>query len=102
MLGMRLAKFIAKMSACSVLLVLPSCGIPPLRHPAPGPELPPTFQPAIGPQFLPQEVSNSAAGVGQFAHAQVPGLVNPAGPRFVLQPVSIEATNPTGQPLLPF
>ena len=35
---------IARAIACSLmLLVLPSCGIPPLRHPAPGPGLPTDF-----------------------------------------------------------
>jgi outer membrane protein, multidrug efflux system len=35
---------IARAIACSImLLVLPSCGIPPLRHPAPGPGLPVDF-----------------------------------------------------------
>ena len=35
---------IAKAIACGImLLVLPSCGIPPLRHPEPGPGLPADF-----------------------------------------------------------
>jgi multidrug efflux system outer membrane protein len=34
---------IARAIACSMLLVLPACGIPPLRHPEPGPGLPADF-----------------------------------------------------------
>ena len=40
---------IARAIACStLLLVLPSCGIPPLRHPVPGPGVPEDFQGATG------------------------------------------------------
>ena len=42
---------IARAIACSVmLLVLPSCGIPPLRHPEPGPGLPTDFNGASSPE----------------------------------------------------
>jgi multidrug efflux system outer membrane protein len=34
---------LARAIACSMLLVLPSCGIPPLRPAKPGPDLPPSF-----------------------------------------------------------
>ena len=46
---------IARAIACGVmLLVLPSCGIPALRHPEPGPDLPPDFNGASHPgQLLP-------------------------------------------------
>ena len=42
---------IARAIACSImLLVLPSCGIPPLRHPEPGPGLPTDFNGAASPE----------------------------------------------------
>jgi outer membrane protein, multidrug efflux system len=42
---------IARAIACSImLLVLPSCGIPPLRHPQPGPGLPTDFNGATSPE----------------------------------------------------
>lgn len=42
---------IARAIACSImLLVLPSCGIPPLRHPEPGPGLPADFNGATSPE----------------------------------------------------
>ena len=42
---------IARAIACSImLLVLPSCGIPPLRHPEPGPGLPTDFNGATSPE----------------------------------------------------
>jgi NodT family efflux transporter outer membrane factor (OMF) lipoprotein len=36
-------RVIARAIACSILLILPSCGIPNLRHPEPGAGLPPGF-----------------------------------------------------------
>ena len=42
---------IARAIACSImLLVLPSCGIPPLRHPEPGPGLPTDFNGTTSPE----------------------------------------------------
>ncbi len=42
---------IARAIACGImLLVLPSCGIPPLRHPEPGPGLPTDFNGAASPE----------------------------------------------------
>ncbi len=42
---------IARAIACStMLLVLPSCGIPPLRHPEPGPGLPEDFNGTTSPE----------------------------------------------------
>jgi multidrug efflux system outer membrane protein len=42
--AMQMKHVIARAIACSImLLVLPSCGIPPLRHPEPGPGLPADF-----------------------------------------------------------
>jgi multidrug efflux system outer membrane protein len=42
---------IARAIACGImLLVLPSCGIPPLRHPDPGPGLPTNFSEADSPE----------------------------------------------------
>jgi multidrug efflux system outer membrane protein len=44
-------RVIARAIACSImLLVLPSCGIPPLRHPLPGPGLPEEFNGATSPE----------------------------------------------------
>lgn len=45
---------IARMIACSMLLAIPSCAIPPQRYAAPPPEMPPAFQAAMSPQLLPQ------------------------------------------------
>ena len=52
---------IARAIACSImLLVLPSCGIPPLRHPEPGPGLPPDFNGATS------EDNSSQLGIEEF------------------------------------
>jgi NodT family efflux transporter outer membrane factor (OMF) lipoprotein len=52
---------IARAIACSVmLLVLPSCGIPPLRQAEPGPALPETFNGAISPE------ASSQLGIQEF------------------------------------
>jgi NodT family efflux transporter outer membrane factor (OMF) lipoprotein len=40
-------RVLARALVCSMLLVLPSCGIPPLRQAVQGPPLPPTFKGAI-------------------------------------------------------
>ena len=48
---MRTKRMIARAIACSImLLVLPSCGIPPLRPPEPGPGLPTDFNGAASPE----------------------------------------------------
>ena len=52
---------IARAIACSImLLVLPSCGIPPLRHPEPGPGLPADFNGATSPE------NSSQLGIEEF------------------------------------
>ena len=52
---------IARAIACSImLLVLPSCGIPPLRHPEPGPGLPADFNGATSSE------NSSQLGVEEF------------------------------------
>jgi len=52
---------IARAVALSIMLVvLPSCGIPQLRHPAPGPALPPTFNGATSPE------NSSKVGIEEF------------------------------------
>jgi outer membrane protein, multidrug efflux system len=52
---------IARAIACSImLLVLPSCGIPPLRHPAPGPGLPPDVNGATS------SVNSAQLGIEEF------------------------------------
>ncbi len=52
---------IAKAIACGILLlVLPSCGIPPLRHPEPGPGLPTDFNGATSPD------NSSQLGIEEF------------------------------------
>jgi outer membrane protein, multidrug efflux system len=43
-------RMLARAIACSMLLVLASCGIPHLRQAEPGPELPATFNGAISPE----------------------------------------------------
>ncbi len=49
--GKRMKHVIARAIACGILLlVLPSCGIPPLRHPQPGPGLPTDFNGATSPE----------------------------------------------------
>jgi multidrug efflux system outer membrane protein len=55
---------IARAIACSVLLVLPSCGIPPLRPAKPGPDLPPTY-PAGFPGATSPE-NSSQLGINEF------------------------------------
>jgi multidrug efflux system outer membrane protein len=52
---------IARAIACSmILLVLPACGIPDLRHPQPGPGLPPNFTEADSPE------NSSQLGIEEF------------------------------------
>ena len=52
---------IARAIACSImLLVLPSCGIPPLRQPEPGPGLPADFNGATSPE------NSSQLGIEEF------------------------------------
>ncbi len=52
---------IARAIACSImLLVLPSCGIPPLRHPEPGPGLPADFNGATSSE------NSSQLGIEEF------------------------------------
>ncbi len=52
---------IARAIACSImLLVLPSCGIPPLRHPEPGPGLPANFNGATSSE------NSSQLGIEEF------------------------------------
>ena len=52
---------IARAIACGImLLVLPSCGIPPLRHPEPGPGLPESFNGATSPE------NSSQVGIEEF------------------------------------
>ena len=52
---------IARAIACSImLLVLPSCGIPPLRHPEPGPGLPADFNGETTPD------NSSQVGIEEF------------------------------------
>jgi outer membrane protein, multidrug efflux system len=52
---------LARAITCSImLLVLPSCGIPPLRHAEPGPELPASFNGATSSE------NSSQLGVAQF------------------------------------
>src|SRR3954464_11753237 len=52
---------IARAVACSLmLLVLPSCAIPPLRHPEPGPGLPTSFNGATSSE------SSSQLGIREF------------------------------------
>src|SRR5262245_58823460 len=52
---------IARAIACSImLLVLPSCGIPPLRRAEPGPALPTSFNGATSPE------SSSQLGIHEF------------------------------------
>jgi NodT family efflux transporter outer membrane factor (OMF) lipoprotein len=53
-------RVLARAVACGVLLVLPSCGIPPLRQAEPGPPLPPTFNGAAGPD------NSARLGVQEF------------------------------------
>jgi multidrug efflux system outer membrane protein len=54
---------IARAIACSImLLVLPSCGIPPLRHPEPPPGLPETLNGATSPE------NSSQLTIEQFYH----------------------------------
>ena len=54
---------IARAIACGVmLLVLPSCGIPPLRHPQPGPGLPTDFNGAAS------EENSAQLGIEEFYH----------------------------------
>ncbi len=52
---------IARAITCGImLLVLPSCGIPPLRHPEPGPGLPESFNGATSPE------NSSQVGIEEF------------------------------------
>jgi multidrug efflux system outer membrane protein len=60
-IGKRMKHVIATAIACSVmLLVLPSCGIPPLRHWEPGPGLPTDFNGATSPE------NSSQLGIEEF------------------------------------
>ena len=57
----RMKHVIARAIACSImLLVLPSCGIPPLRHPEPGPGLPTDFNGTTSPE------NSSQLGIEEF------------------------------------
>ena len=57
----RMKHVIARAIACSImLLVLPSCGIPPLRHPQPGPGVPTDFNGTTSPD------NSSQLGIEEF------------------------------------
>jgi NodT family efflux transporter outer membrane factor (OMF) lipoprotein len=65
---------IARAVACSMLLLLPSCGIPNLRHAEPGPDLPADFNGATSPgpdqpagfDGATSEENSSQLGIGEF------------------------------------
>ncbi len=59
--GNHMRQVIARVIACGLmLLVLPSCGIPPLRSPQPGPVLPPDFRGETG------EENSAQLGIEEF------------------------------------
>src|SRR4051812_24231853 len=57
----QMKRVIARAIACGMLVVLPACGIPPLRHAEPGPGPPPeSFKGATSPE------SSSQVGIEKF------------------------------------
>jgi multidrug efflux system outer membrane protein len=58
----RVRHALARALACSLLLLLPSCSIPPLRHADPAPALPAGFDGAAGPANAPQQLPPAEPG----------------------------------------
>ncbi len=70
----RLNRVVARAIACGLmLLVLPSCGIPPIRHPEQGPVLPPDFNGRASPE------NTSQLGIEEFYNDRMlTGLIEKA------------------------
>lgn len=91
--AVRFSQVIARVIACSVLLVLPSCGIPGIRPPVVGPDLPPewvgeTGQPPNayfepGAELVPPPDGNAAANPGELPPPNGNGT---ASPQSILRP----------------
>src|SRR5262245_58290731 len=92
-LFVKFTNHIARVIACSLLLALPSCTSPPIRNPAPAPDVPPVFNAVMIPEVIPLPTIDGATGQQPATPPAPNGATNPA-------PGQPPASNGTTDPAL--